>query len=73
MKRRVLCVDCACLLALARQLESAWDRAYSLVSERQWESLLTLCAHRIQNTAGESLVCACDSAEGWEKENSESA
>lgn len=49
------------------------DRAYSLVSERQWESLLTLCAHRIQNTAGESLVCACDSAEGWEKENSESA
>lgn len=38
------------------------DRAYSLVSERQWESLLTLCAHRIQNTAGESLVCACASA-----------
>ena len=45
-------VDCVYPLALDRQLESIGGRPQLLASERQWDKVLILCAHGLQERSG---------------------
>lgn len=47
IKEGLLC-GCTYLLALARQLEKVEGRTCSQDSESQWENILTVCAHGLQ-------------------------